>query len=157
MKLFIDTNIVLDYLEAREKGPDAKKVFELAENGEEYECVTASSATDILYLLTDSLLEANKLLDEDIRKTKREVKRDAIAQANKLFSVLHILPVTENDIKKAFSLGWDDGEDALQYVVAKSNGVDIIITNNVSDYKLSDVPVMNAKDFLVLRKNDSTK
>lgn len=96
-------------------------------------------------------------MDEDIRKTKREVKRDAIAQANKLFSFLHILPVTENDIKKAFSLGWDDGEDALQYVVAKSNGVDIIITNNVSDYKLSDVLVMNAKDFLALRKNDSTK
>jgi len=157
MKLFIDTNIILDYLEAREKGPDAKKVLKLAESEEEYECVTASSATDILYLFTDSLWKANKLLDEDDRKTKREIKRDALVLTNKLLGFLHILTVTEDNIRKAFSMGWDDGEDALQYVVAKANGVDMIITNNVRDYEQSDIPVMNAEDFLKWRSNDSSK
>ncbi len=56
MKLFLDTNIILDYLEAREKGLFAKQVLKLAQDGKECECVTASSVTDILYLLTKALI-----------------------------------------------------------------------------------------------------
>jgi len=109
MRLFIDTNIVLDFLMNRENGKAARDVLKLAEDNLEYECVTAST-------------------------------------------------VTEENIRMAFMLGWDDTEDALQYVVAKANSIDMIITNNVNDYILSDIPVMNAAEFLVRRniKNQIT-
>ena len=148
MKLFLDTNIVLDYLEAREKGLFAKQVLKLAKDGKEWECVTASSVTDILYLLTKALRESNKGLDEAQRRTNKEIRQIAAEQMDKLLNVIHILTVTEDGVKKALALKWADTEDALQYVVAKANSVDIIITNNIGDYELSDIPVMDAEEFL---------
>ncbi len=51
-------------------------------------------------------------------------------------------------IKSAFSLKWNDTEDALQYVIAKKNLVDIIITNNKKDFECTDIEIMTAQEFL---------
>ncbi len=48
----------------------------------------------------------------------------------------------------ALDLAWNDFEDAVQYSVAKSNNVDIIITNNKKDYEKNDISIMTAKEFL---------
>ena len=52
MKLLIDTNIILDFLQKREPYyEDASAIFQLSVDNEVIECVTASSITDIYYLV----------------------------------------------------------------------------------------------------------
>lgn len=52
MKILVDTNIIIDALTSREPfREDAEQVFLLAANQIEDMYITASSATDIYYLL----------------------------------------------------------------------------------------------------------
>ncbi len=148
MKLLIDTNVILDFFENRTGAEAAKDLFKLAENDSQYECVTGSSVTDVLYILTKAMREANAKLPEAERKTKKEIIILARDKFESFLSIFHILAVTEKSIKSAFSLKWDDTEDALQYVVAKENLVDVIITNNIDDFECDDIKVMTAQDFL---------
>ena len=148
MKLLIDTNVILDFLENRAGAEAARDLFKLAENDSQYECVTGSSVTDVLYVLTKAMKKANAEQQEIERKTNKEITLLARDRFESFLSIFHVLPVTEKSIKSAFSLKWDDTEDALQYVVAKENLVDVIITNNIDDFKCNDIKVMTARDFL---------
>jgi len=148
MRLLIDTNVILDFLMKREGGEAAREVLKLAENKKEHAFVSASAVTDMLYLLTISEKEKNRLLDEAERKTNREIAQICVEKMNQLLQIISILSVTEGNVKEAFSTEWDDIEDALQYTVAKANSIDCIITNNKKDYKSSVIPVMDAATFL---------
>ncbi len=143
MKLLIDTNVIMDFLEMRDGAEAAKELFKLAENNAQYECLISSSVTDILYLFTKAL-KASK----EGCKTNKEIKELARVRLERFLSLFHILTVSEQTIKKAFSLAWVDTEDALQYVVAKENDIDVIITKNKKDYEKSDIPLMTAQEFL---------
>ena len=63
-------------------------------------------------------------------------------------TLVEVLPVTEDNIFDAFSLEWDDFEDAIQYCVAKSNLCDCIITNNTKDFEADDLEVLSPRDFV---------
>ena len=133
MKLLIDTNVILDYLLARTGFQnDANRVFALAAYDETYEYVSSSAITDVFY-------HVNKEL------------RNSYEAQNKLRELLHIitvLDVTREDIFKALDMRWKDFEDAVQYAVALSNHVDIIITRNKKDYEGDSIPVMTPSEFL---------
>ena len=43
-----------------------------------------------------------------------------------------------------------DFEDAIQYFTAIENKLEIIITRNLKDFKLSKIPVMTANDYLAI-------
>ena len=45
-----------------------------------------------------------------------------------------------------------DFEDGIQYFITINNGLDTIITRNISDYKNIDTNVLMPNDFLNLRK-----
>ena len=59
-----------------------------------------------------------------------------------------IAPVLESTIKNALSLRWKDFDDAVQYVTARENEADCIITRNAADFELSAVPCISPADFL---------
>ena len=155
MKLLIDTNIIIDFLELRDDSEAAKKLLKLAEDSSQYECVSSSSVTDILFILTKAMLHRNKDYPDDRKMTRNQVKEQARDNVEKLLSILHILPVTEHTIKIAFALKWRDTEDALQYSVSKENNVDVIITNNKKDFEKDDIPLMTAQEFLDTLSNSN--
>lgn len=148
MKLLIDTNVIVNYLLGQNDFESAREIFRLAENNEEYECVSSSAATDINYIISKARYKANQALDESVRKTKKEVMTETSVMISKFLEILHILAVTEEQIHIAFNMGWEDSEDALQYVVALSNDVDVIITENPKDYRLSTISVKRPLEFL---------
>ncbi|ELR70704.1 PIN domain containing protein [Fulvivirga imtechensis AK7] len=41
-----------------------------------------------------------------------------------------------------------DFEDSIQYYTAIENNLDLIITRNLKDFKLSKIPVLTAKNYL---------
>lgn len=133
MRILLDTNIILDYLGANQSFSDeAEAVFDLANERKDIKFVSSSAVTDILYVLRRAV------------KDKDEVRNKFKA----LRSHIDILPVTGADIDKAFDRNWKDFEDAVQYTVAESNGVDCIITRNKNDFEETAIPSMTPAEFL---------
>lgn len=133
MKLLIDTNIILDFLQKREPYyEDASAIFQLSVDNEVIECVTASSITDIYYLVNKEF--------KDAKKTKECIQD--------LLELITILDVTNKDIQDAIRSEWKDFEDSLQYIVALHNSVDAIITRNTKDFSESSIPIYSPKEFL---------
>ena len=56
--------------------------------------------------------------------------------------------MTGEDIDKAFNRNWKDFEDAVQYTVAESNGVDCIITRNKKDFEEDAITILTPGEFI---------
>ena len=135
MRVLLDTNVMMDFLVERDSFDDAKKIITATTNQEMFECILATAVTDIAYLM-----RVNTNPKVDYYKIQ-----DTIAE---LLKVIDILPVTKQDIFDALSLRWKDFEDALQYAVARSNGCDCIITNNIRDFEEKDIEVLKPSGFI---------
>ena len=107
-------------------------LFQLSVDNEVIECVTASSITDIYYLVNKEF--------KDVKKTKERIQD--------LLELITILDVTNKDIQDAIRSEWKDFEDSLQYIVALHNSVDAIITRNTKDFSESSIPIYSPKEFL---------
>jgi len=133
MKLLIDTNIILDAMMNREPWAKAAEKIMLASAEEKIEgCITASSFTDIHYLLRKHL--------EDKERTKQALVG--------LLTVVHVLDVNAADCEKAFDLPMSDYEDALLACCGKRHKVDYIVTRNLKHYEGSPVKAAAPEDIL---------
>ena len=94
--------------------------------------MSSSAITDILYVLRRAVK------DRQLVREKYESFRKKIS----------ILSVTEKDIDTAFARDWKDFEDAVQYTVAESNGVDCIITRNKGDFEEDAIPCYTPQEFI---------
>jgi predicted nucleic acid-binding protein len=94
--------------------------------------ITASSVTDIYYLLKKHFHDTNR--------SKQELL--------KLFTLFEIIDVTKSDCEKAFNLSMDDYEDALLATCAKRKKLDFIITRNLKDFFGSPIQAIAPDDFL---------
>lgn len=132
MKLLLDTNIVLDYLGVNIGfSEEAKDVIQCAIVEDAIEIISASQVTDIYYV-------AKKRLNAE----------KALELLEGLQTYIKIVPVTDIEINKAIQRRWKDFEDAVQYSVAETNNVDIIITRNGKDFEENTIPCMTPKEFL---------
>ena len=133
MKLLIDTNIVLDALMNRAPWAKAAQDIILAVAEEKAEgCITASSFTDVHYLLRKHL--------KDKEKTKQALLG--------LLTLVNVLDVTGSDCEKAFDLPMSDYEDALLAYCGKRHKVDCIITRNEKHYVGSPVKASEPEEIL---------
>lgn len=132
-KLFIDTNIIIDLLAKREPFYDqAAILFTLADKQKIELSVSALTFANTNYILLHSLKpEEAKLI---LRKLK------LIVEVLSLDEKIVGLSLNDNDFV--------DYEDALQYFTALENGVDMIITRSLKDFRKSKLPVMTAAQFL---------
>ena len=53
-------------------------------------------------------------------------------------------------LRAAFNSGWPDLEDAIVYQSARLVGVDIIVTRNADDFRLSDLPLLSPAELLAV-------
>jgi predicted nucleic acid-binding protein len=124
MKLLIDTNIILDALMKREPWVKSAEAVLYAVAAEKAEgCITASTFTDLYYLLRKHL--------RDKEKTKQALLG--------LIAVVDVLDVTGADCEKAFELPISDYENALLAYCAKRHKVDRIVTRNEKHFVGSPV------------------
>jgi predicted nucleic acid-binding protein len=133
MKVFVDTNVVLDVL--LERHPfydDSFMIFQIVDLERVRGCLSAASITDIFYFVR------KKWHDTEV----------VYRIMNELTDLFSVAPVSETTIANALALRWKDFEDAVQYIAATESGVDCIVTRNAADYELSDVPCMSPEDFI---------
>jgi len=66
------------------------------------------------------------------------------------FKVLvEVAKLDDKIIELALASDFMDFEDAIQYYTAVENGVDVIITRNLRDFKTSKLPVLTAKEYKI--------
>jgi len=131
-RVIVDTNIVLDFLIYRpEFFEESRQLFSLADQG-----------VIKLYISSMSIVNSNYMLE---RSTKSNDVRKVLGK----FKVLvNVLPLVDKYIDLAISSEFKDFEDAIQYYTAIENEMDVILTRNKKDFKLSTLPVLTAKEFL---------
>lgn len=133
MKILIDTNVIIDALTSREPwNESAEKIFIMAANNIVDMYITASSATDIYYLVRKHLHNA---------ETARQVM-------SKLYSLVGILEVKQEDCVDALVSSITDYEDAVVEQVARRAGVECIVTRNQKDYEQGLTKVFLPDDFI---------
>ncbi|MBC7075296.1 MAG: PIN domain-containing protein [Syntrophomonadaceae bacterium] len=133
MNVLIDTNVVLDAMLSRSPFAEAaQELFIMAAEEKINAYVTASSITDIYYLLHKHL--------HDKERCKQEIF--------KIIKIFSILDVTGSDCEKALELPIADYEDALLAACAKRGKMECIITRNVEDFSGSPVPAKEPAAFL---------
>ncbi|HUF08116.1 MAG TPA: PIN domain-containing protein [Rhodothermales bacterium] len=118
MKLFLDTNVILDVLADREPfAEDATVVLSAIERDDADGFIAAHTVTTLFYLLERTL---------SLRKAKR-----AVAD---LLKLLEVVPVDHDRLLQALAMNWKDFEDALQAACSAKADVDYFVTRNPSDF-----------------------
>ena len=138
MKVLIDTNVIIDALTSREPwNKSAETIFIMAANHMMDMYITASSATDIYYLVKKYLHNADQ--------TKQVME--------KLYSLIGILSVSSAECIDALASPIRDYEDAVMERVSAKADMDYIVTRNVKDYQPGTVKAISPDDFIVLMKD----
>ena len=135
-KIFLDTNIIIDFLGEREVFYEpAAKIMTLADRKKIKIFTSPSSISNSYYLL--SKYENTKTALEKIRK----------------FKVLCSISMMDDEVvEKAINSDFKDFEDAMQYFSALASHCDLIVTRNEKDFKNAMIPVMNGESYLQTMK-----
>jgi len=135
MKLYFDTNIIIDILKYREPFfENSNKIFMLAAEEKIEGIVGTNAITDIYYLI-------------------RKQYADTETAVKYIFDILEIIKPVDtlvDDVFSAAELGFADFEDAVIAAVARREKADYIITRNTKDYSKSPVPAITPAEFLTL-------
>ena len=135
MRVLIDTNVIIDALTSREPWKEsAEKIFIMAANHVMEMYITASSATDIYYLVKKYMHSAEQ----------------AKPVMGKLYSLVGILSVSEAECIEALVSAVIDYEDAVVERTALKTDMDYIITRNVKDFQQGVVKAILPDDFIAL-------
>lgn len=134
MKLLIDTNVILDMVLKRNDYEISMELFRKAKENGAGVYITASSVTDIFYI---------------IRKETHNTNQTYVIMDN-IFRLVVVLSVTEQDIREAFEQKWKDFEDCVQYITGRNNRMDYIVTVNQKDYKDAQLPVMTPAAWIAM-------
>jgi len=134
--IYLDTNIIIDIFAARAPHDMAAiELYRLAKENKIKIYISAESYTTIYYLLRINKIAHNKclLLFQDLLKTTSVIATD------------------ENIINKAINIGFDDFEDGVQFISAKTNSkISLIVTRDKKGFKKSDIPVVDASQALLM-------
>ncbi|MGD2123089.1 MAG: PIN domain-containing protein [Gemmatimonadota bacterium] len=131
MRLFIDTNVVLDVLTDREPWfKDSAAVLTLLDDPGFEGLVAAHTVTTLFYL-------ASKHLG---RKRAASVLLD-------LLDHVTVTPLDQDLLLRALSLGW---EDAVQGISAQRAEADYLVTRNPSDFPSTSVSVVTPQELLTI-------
>jgi predicted nucleic acid-binding protein len=131
-KIFIDADVILDLLAKRNPHYKyAAVLFTLIDKSKVKAFTSPVVISNIYYILS-------KLKKKDFAGNK----------VRKLRLLLNVLSVDEKVIDLALSSDFKDFEDAIQYYVSVENKMDFIITRNIKDYKLSEIPVVSPEEYI---------
>lgn len=137
MKLFIDTNVVVDLIAKREPFEnDSRLVINLCEKG----IVTGLIST--LTICTLSYIMRKFIAQEKLRQSLRDLR-----------NILKPVELSVPIIDKAIDSPMRDFEDAVQFYTAVYSQADYIITRNLKHFPQNDIPILTPTAFLEMEEN----
>jgi predicted nucleic acid-binding protein len=132
MKVFLDTNVLLDVLARREPHCiAASEIWSRVERGTLGGYISAISFNNVHYVL------------------RRAANRQASHGALKLLrGIFHVVALDEQIIQRAIDSEFSDFEDAIQFFSAHHVGAGSIVTRNVRHFPAEPLSVVTPEEFL---------
>lgn len=130
-KLFLDTNIMIDFILKREFELESTElIFNSAHNNEIEAYISESVISTSIYLL-------------------RQTKIDTLDIFRDLCKFIHVVPFNRNILFMPIEK-FSDNEDGLLYFLASHNKMNYFITRNKKDfvYTLPSLPVLTPDEFI---------
>ena len=145
MKVFIDTNVIIEYLVARERLDVAKQVIDRLVDKHADIFMSVGGFYTILYVV-DKFIRKELNLPKNLRlDTMRKIARGLLTNYS----------VAEHDneslLKSITDLRFTDLEDSCQLQVAIKSGCQYLLTFNTKDYPANDgkqIIVLSPEEFL---------
>ncbi len=132
MKVFIDTNILIDFLAARVPfAEEAMALFQLADNDEIELMVSDLTIINAIYILRRMHYGLSDIYDS----------------LDNIRPLLTITSMGATVIDRCLQHRSDDFEDEMQYLSAVDANADYIITRNKKDFDFGDSAVMTPQEF----------
>ena len=131
MRVFLDTNIVIDFLSGRKPfAEDAIALFQLADDKEVELLVSDLTIVNTIYILQRLHYSMSEIYDsiDDIR------------------SLITIVPIGEGVIDQCLQHRGDDFVDEAQYFYAINAKTDYVVTRNKKDFDFGDEDVLTPKE-----------
>ena len=133
MKIFLDTNVLLDILsDARPCHDDALTLLQVIKQRRLYACLTTQSIIDASYVQTQSAKGSVEQFREAIRR---------------LTSFLEVISIDGFDLDAANNCHIPDYEDAAQIACALNHFCDAIITGDQAFCQYTSLPVYSPVAF----------
>jgi predicted nucleic acid-binding protein len=132
MRVLLDTDVVLDFLLAREPfAAAASALFMFHARGTFVGYVCGITPINVFYLT---------------RKDKGGAEAKQVI--GELLSLAQVCEVNQAVLNAALALPFADYEDAVQHVSAATAGLDAIVTRNVADYKNATLPIFTPTELI---------
>ena len=138
MKVFLDTNILLEVVLKREKKKTCQQIMQAGLEGDISTCASLLSFANIAYIL-----QKQKFPIHDIYAIERDFE-----------SVVSVLYMDGDQLRLSLQQEVKDFEDMLQYQCAVSGGCDCIVTINTRHFlPFSSMPVFTPDEFVTNIEN----
>lgn len=132
MRVLLDTNVVLDFVLARQPFfAEADEIFVSLQTGEFAAFVSPITPINVFYT------------------TRKEKGKTAAFSA--IEELLKLVEITRSDkfiFQNALLLNFNDYEDAVQSACAAAENLDAIFTRNTKDYKNAVINIYSPTEFL---------
>ena len=134
MRLFVDTNLLLDVIAERDPFyASAARIWSMCETGVCEGFVSAISFNNVFYIVR--------------RARNADVARKALVLMRDVFK--SVAP-DEQILNQAIDSDIRDFEDAIQFFSAQRVATDYLLTRNVTDFPKTHQPILAPDEFLVL-------
>ena len=132
MKLFLDTNVFVEFIEHRKQYEPVSLIIDAIIEEEHTACISAGSLYTLAYLFERGLKQ------QDIHKPELTVRiRSLMAE---VLNMSTVVPMTHASAESAvYDEAFADIEDSFQYRCALENHCHVLITINDKDYKNADL------------------
>lgn len=131
MRVFVDTNVLMDFVCRREPFvEDAKRLFAMGYMGEVTLLTSALSLVNVMYV-------AHKYNHDEVRESLIAVAK-----------FVEVCDLEGSTVVEMLSSGWSDYEDATQNRTAMLAMADCIVTRNKKDFATSALPVYTVPELL---------
>ena len=132
MNVFLDTNVVIDFMGEREGFfDDASVIFSMIADGSINASVSSLTIVNCAYIL-------KKAFGPDVM----------IEKLGTLCQILDIMPIAKEHVQNAISMKPNDYEDAVQYLSAIPSHPDMVITRDKKGFSDFNIMVMTPSEFV---------
>jgi len=128
--VFLDTNVLLDFVLCRDGADCAEMILQMGVAGRMDVCTSLLSMANVAYIAR-----------------KGRTSEQLCSMMDDLTSIVRTLPMDEGQLRNAIVRPVADFEDMLQYQCALACGCDAIVTRNTKHFGFSELPVYTPQEF----------
>ena len=135
MKVFLDTNIFLEYFERRDEYQSVNQLLNAIEDGKIKAVVSVGCVYTLAYIIRIELKRQGIYHPEQTLQLRSTL--------NTVLSLVTVVGTSHQKLSIGINdTAFDDVEDSFQYQCAQQNKCDAFITINLRDFKNVDVSQM---------------